>query len=566
VNGQLLSGRYQVIDRLGNGGFAQTYLAEDIQRPNRPQCVVKKLKLNSQDPKFIPTARRLFQQEAEILEKLGTHSQIPQLLAYFEEKGEFFLVQEYINGYSIAREIREKCWQESEIIQFIEELLNLLIFVHSHNVIHRDIKPDNLIRRKQDGKLVLIDFGAVKEISKQTETIIGTIKTTIGIGTIGYMPPEQIIGKPRPCSDIYAIGITAIQALTGLNSQQLNYDDDGEVIWLPHAKVSQGLADFLNKTVSYYIKDRYQTAVEALTALQQVLPAPKLIHSYAISSELNILKTIVPVNTIDLNNILYLNSQELNIPKTIVSSNIVNNSLPSLNSIYRKKPAWLGIGLVAILASSLTVIIVKSWSDRSSIVVESKPSLSTQSTPTTPLESNPISTPTVSSKSNSNNTSETIAPKIDPDNAVKHYYDMQTNSGKVSIKPQEKQIQTTSIQKSEEPRKTTTITNKTGGASQTNTTNNKTEAPKKTTTTTNKTEAPKKTATTTNKTKGGSQTTKRNDRTKRRNPTTTTTNKTKNRSQTTKRNDRTERRNPTTTRNNRTQGQDKTSKRKEKRE
>ncbi len=510
MDARLLSGRYQIVSYLGSGGFAQTYLAEDIQRPNRPQCVVKQLKLSSQNLDLLGTARRLFKQEAEILERLGTHSQIPQLLAYFEERGEFFLVQEYIDGHSIAQEIQENCWQESEIIQFIEELLNILIFVHNHNAIHRDIKPDNLIRRKRDGKLVLIDFGAVKEIYKQTETIVGNSKTTIGIGTIGYMPPEQITGKPRPCSDIYAIGITAIQALTGLSSQQLNYDDDGEVIWLPHGKVSQKLADFLSKMVSYYIKDRYQTAVEALTTLQQLFPS-----SHSISSELNITKAIVPVNIVN------------------------SNSLPLVTSTYRKKPAWLGLGLLGILVSSAIGINLKGWSDRSSIVVESKPIFSTQSTPTTTAEEDLAITPNTSGKPNSNNnTSKTIAPSIKDNRAVSHDSEKQTSSEKLLIKSPDKQVKTASSQKIEVPRKTTP--------------------------TTNKTEAPKKTTTTTNKTKSESQNTTRNNQTEKKTKTTTRNNQTQRRSKTTKRNNRTEKKTKATTRNNRTQGRSKPTKRKEK--
>jgi serine/threonine protein kinase len=509
VDGQLLSGRYQIVSYLGSGGFAQTYLAEDIQRPNRPKCVVKQLQLNSQNLDLLETARRLFRQEAEVLERLGTHPQIPQLLAYFEEQDEFFLVQEYIDGHSIAKEIEENCWQESKTIEFIEELLNIFIFVHSHNTIHRDIKPDNLIRRKRDGKLVLIDFGAVKEIYKQTETIVGNSKTTIGIGTIGYMPPEQITGKPRPCSDIYAIGITAIQALTGLSSQQLNYDDDGEVIWLTNAKVSQKLADFLSKMVSYYIKDRYQTAVEALTALQQLFPS-----SHSISSELNITKAIVPVNMIN------------------------SNSPPLVNSTYRKKPAWLGLGLLGILVSGAIGINLKGWSDRSSIVVESKPIFSTQSTPTTTSEEDLVITPNTSIKPNSNNnTSKTIAPSIKDNRAASHNYDKQASSEKLSIKPQNKQVKTASSQKIEESRKTTPTTKKT-------------EAPKKTTTTTNKTQS-------SNPTKSESQNTTRKKQPER-------TNQTKKKTKTATRNNRTQRKTKVTTRNNRTQGRSKPTKRKEK--
>ena len=160
MRGKLLGGRYQVVEVLANGGFGQTYVAQDMHRPGNPRCVVKHLQPASVNSKFLHNARRLFQTEAEILEQLGNHDQIPRLLAYFEEHQEFYLVQEFVQGHTLTKELLPgDRWEESKVYQLLQEVLEILVFVHAHAAIHRDIKPDNLIRRIADGKLVLVDFG-----------------------------------------------------------------------------------------------------------------------------------------------------------------------------------------------------------------------------------------------------------------------------------------------------------------------------------------------------------------------------------------------------------------------
>ncbi|MGB7416805.1 MAG: serine/threonine-protein kinase, partial [Thermosynechococcaceae cyanobacterium] len=267
--GQLLSGRYKLLRPLGAGGMGQTYVAEDTQRPGNPVCVVKQLKPPTNDPSFLAIAKRLFNKEAETLEQLGHHSQIPQLLAYFEHDQEFFLVQDFIEGHPLSQELGQR-WPEDQVIGLLDEALSILDFVHSQNVIHRDIKPDNIMRRLKDDKLVLIDFGAVKQVRSQNTVLASQVSQSVAIGTPGYMPSEQVSGHPRPSSDLYALGKIGIQALTGLLPTQLLEDADGEVVWREQAQVSEGLAAFLTKMVRHYFKMRYQTAGEALQALRQL--------------------------------------------------------------------------------------------------------------------------------------------------------------------------------------------------------------------------------------------------------------------------------------------------------
>ena len=185
--GNILRQRYKIVKQLGAGGFGETYLAEDLDIPVTPKavCVVKKL-----HPTMItPDSLRLFEQEAKILYELGKyHDQIPKLYAYLQEGQEFYLIQEFIDGYDLTQEITPgKKLGEGEVIQLLRDVLEILVYVHENKVIHRDIKPDNIMRRK-DGKLVLIDFGVVKKINTTIAIKSGFTSRTIGIGTQGYMP------------------------------------------------------------------------------------------------------------------------------------------------------------------------------------------------------------------------------------------------------------------------------------------------------------------------------------------------------------------------------------------
>ncbi len=264
----LLSGRYKIQKVLGSGGFSRTYLAQDTQRPGNPLCVVKHLRPGRTDEHFMQVARRLFNTEAEILEKLGRHDQIPLLLAYVEENQEFYLVQEFIEGQSLSQELKQK-YTEAQALQLLREILEVLSFVHSHYVIHRDIKPDNIIRRASDRKLVLIDFGAVKQI--QPQEVAKTQGSTVVIGTMGYAPPEQLSGQPTLSSDVYAVGMIALQALTGIKPRDLPRDSrTGEVDWQRCVTVSEGLAAVLNKMVKFNFSDRYPSAKEALQDVRRL--------------------------------------------------------------------------------------------------------------------------------------------------------------------------------------------------------------------------------------------------------------------------------------------------------
>ena len=274
----LLGGRYQVIRRLGSGGFSRTFLVCDLHLPNHPKCVIKQLKVQDKDTGTLDMARRMFDTEARVLYQLGSHPQIPTLLAHFEENQEFYLAQEYIEGSRLNSQVEEgKPWSETRVVLLLQEILEILAFVHRQQVIHRDVKPSNLIRRHRDGKIVLIDFGAVKQVTSSplVDAETGATNLTVAIGTHGYMPNEQYAGKPRFSSDVYAVGMLGIRALTGIHPQKLEEDPIScELAWHGHASsVSSALTEVLDTMVRYDFRDRYPTAQEALEALQ-FLPTP----------------------------------------------------------------------------------------------------------------------------------------------------------------------------------------------------------------------------------------------------------------------------------------------------
>jgi serine/threonine-protein kinase len=260
---KLLRMRYRIREHLVSTEYSNTYLAEDENLPDRPLCLVKRLKSQSE------RTSQLFDRETRLLYRLGQHDRIPELLARFEEDGYFYLVYQFIEGQPLYQELIEgQPWEEHQVIALLKDILEVLVFVHKQDVIHRDVHPQNLIRRTSDGKIVLIDFGAVKEINT-SQNSIGQTKSCGGTQQ-DYIPPEQAIGSPKLCSDIYAVGLIGIQALTGMQPKQLRVDNLGNLIWQNNATVTPEFARVLDQMVLYAFPERYPSATEALQALQKL--------------------------------------------------------------------------------------------------------------------------------------------------------------------------------------------------------------------------------------------------------------------------------------------------------
>lgn len=261
--------RYEVLKVLGRGGFGITFLAKDVSLPGEPLCVIKQLCPKVSDLALLQRARQRFEQEARTLSKLGSHAQIPQLLDYFEKDGEFYLIQEYVRGSTLSREVkRSGPFSELAVKQFLREFLPLLQYVHDNRVIHRDIKPPNIIRCKDDGRLVLIDFGAVKEYIARLDTTSSRPSTTQFVGTVGFAPPEQLASRPVYASDIYAVGITCLYLLTGKSPLEFDYEFvTGEVRWREQVSVTEHFGNTLGKMLKISPQERYQSPREVMRAL-----------------------------------------------------------------------------------------------------------------------------------------------------------------------------------------------------------------------------------------------------------------------------------------------------------
>ncbi|XWK87735.1 MAG: bifunctional serine/threonine-protein kinase/formylglycine-generating enzyme family protein [Phormidium sp.] len=282
--GTLFRNRFRVIGSIGEGGFGRTYQAEDVDKLDDP-CVIKQFVPQVQGTAALNKAAELFKQEAKRLFELGDHhSQIPRLIAYFEQGTRLYLVQEFIQGQTLLEEVRQGAFNEEQILQVLHDLLPVLKFIHESNVIHRDIKPENIIRRQKDGKLVLIDFGGAKQVTQTSLAKAGT-----GIFTPGYAPTEQMAGRPCHGSDLYSLGATCVRLLTGclpITDIFGNLDDPlydaHEARWLWReflqkkcVKVSSQLGEVLDKLLAHLPKHRFQSAEEVLKVLNSPVSPPK---------------------------------------------------------------------------------------------------------------------------------------------------------------------------------------------------------------------------------------------------------------------------------------------------
>ncbi|MDZ7959642.1 MAG: serine/threonine-protein kinase [Aulosira sp. DedQUE10] len=265
---------YRPIRVIGSGGFGKTYLAEDVEKFNE-LCVIKQFAPQIQGTGALQKATELFEQEARRLQQLGEHPQIPTLLAYFEQDHRLYLVQQFIDGENLFDELQQQgAFNEQKIRELLLELLNILTTVHQQKVIHRDIKPQNILRRKSSsttkGDIILIDFGASKQLS---ETVIAQQRTTIG--SFGYAPLEQMQdGQIYPASDLYSLGATCFHLLTAVAPWELwKQQGYGWVAnWRQHLQqsVSPQLAMILDNLLQPNYEERYQSAAAVLQDINDV--------------------------------------------------------------------------------------------------------------------------------------------------------------------------------------------------------------------------------------------------------------------------------------------------------
>ncbi|OCR02685.1 hypothetical protein BCD67_16010 [Oscillatoriales cyanobacterium USR001] len=265
--GQTIFGRYEITKLLKDTNFCEIYLAKDRQLPNNDLRVVKRLKQSLPPPLTWDQGKHCLEIEAQILNDLE-HDQIPQLFTRDGENQEFYLVQDYIDGRALSEEelAPGQRLNEKQVSRLLQEILEVVKFVHSKQIIHCDINPSNLIRRTPDLKMVLIDFGSAKQMGGQATNYLA-VEPSID----GYTPKEQKSGHPNFNSDIYAVGMIGMQALTGVSAKEIPTDPNtSKVIWPIGIKPSAKLQDILDKMVEPNVRDRYQSADEVLQALTKL--------------------------------------------------------------------------------------------------------------------------------------------------------------------------------------------------------------------------------------------------------------------------------------------------------
>ncbi|MEL6493680.1 MAG: serine/threonine-protein kinase [Cyanobacteria bacterium J06623_7] len=275
--GEILNKRYRLLRILGTGRCGKTFLAEDTQSEGLVSCVIKQFEPEAKDTLSLRKAKYLFAREVKTLKILGQSDRIPRLLDYFRQSEKFYLVHEFVNGTDLAQELGQP-WTEIEVSELLREILEIVEVAHREKVVHQDIKPSNIIRRKSDNKLMLIDFGSIKKINNQMANAEGNTMISVPIGTPGYMAPEQKSLKPRLASDIYAVGTICLYALTGTEPKNLPLDHYSETIqWRGLVRLSPQFTKIIDRLVSPNLDRRYADAGEALLTVRKLSSGGKLL-------------------------------------------------------------------------------------------------------------------------------------------------------------------------------------------------------------------------------------------------------------------------------------------------
>lgn len=258
--------KFEIIRKLGQGGFSTTYFAYDNSTAHALPCVIKHLKQRVKAHHQLNTnlqlerTNRRFQREARMMARLGRHAQLPRIIDHFSDNNQFYIVQEHIPGRTLSQEIRQDGLKsEQQAKQFLWEMIPIIRYIHRQRLLHLDIKPSNIIRRQSDQSLVLIDFGAVRRYPN--DDLLPT--TDRCVGTIGFSPAEQLAGKPTYASDVYALGVTCLYLLTGISPLDLATAEKGQHLrWQESIQLSEHFTTILEKMLSTDLGRRFQDIEE----------------------------------------------------------------------------------------------------------------------------------------------------------------------------------------------------------------------------------------------------------------------------------------------------------------
>jgi eukaryotic-like serine/threonine-protein kinase len=261
MSNHILHFHYQIVKVLGLGRSGITYLAQDIDTIDLPLYVIKEIQSTNHSESSPALVRAMFEAQGSIAYRVGQHPQIPAIVAKFEEDGHRYLVREYIEGELLSQElIPGVIWSQTQVFDFLVDLIGVLCFVHGFNYIHQDINPHNVIRSDDDGRFNLIGFSAVKDLGSTDLNISANYNNS------SYIPYEQEHNLPQFNSDIYAVGAIAIQALTG-NCPIERDADSYEFQWQDDLNIDARLVKIIDRMVRPDYRNRYQSGLEVLASV-----------------------------------------------------------------------------------------------------------------------------------------------------------------------------------------------------------------------------------------------------------------------------------------------------------
>lgn len=259
-----LNGRYRLLSVVGQGAAGVTYRAVDLQ--SEDVVAVKEMPVRRTRSADVGAS---MQREARVLRELS-HEQLPSYVDHFMAGSgkhlAFYLVQSFIEGPTLADEMATHRYTEAEVLAILEEVSRVLMYLHSLSppVIHRDLKPGNLIRRQSDGRLVLIDFGAVRDVLKDPRMGGSTVA-----GTYGFMAPEQFRGVAAPQTDLYALGVLAVVLLSRRDPIDLVLPNH-QLDWVPHVHASALTGALIEDLLASEPDARPETAWMVLERIDQI--------------------------------------------------------------------------------------------------------------------------------------------------------------------------------------------------------------------------------------------------------------------------------------------------------
>ncbi|MEO1465124.1 MAG: tetratricopeptide repeat protein [Cyanobacteria bacterium J06633_1] len=258
--GKTIGGKYQMVKYLGGNSHTHSYVAKSLSQAG-DRYYLEIIKVQDSAKASLSAITQEIMTGFNKLSVIDKDRRIPQVIEYFVDESQIFVVQEYIEGKNLAQIVEDQfILSETEVVNVLLSTATALNPFHKQQILHGNIKPSSLIERHDDGRITLVDFSLVNESANS----LPDSKT-------GYIPPEQIAGRASCASDIYALGMTAIHVLTGTSPQNLEKNPrTGEILWHRKARISPNFAKILDKMICLDRSQRYQSLNRVVRDLKKI--------------------------------------------------------------------------------------------------------------------------------------------------------------------------------------------------------------------------------------------------------------------------------------------------------